>query len=118
MFARILRPNKSEGTIGLFLPAVLVPFSVAVQCVADWEKRKKFPMHRPTPLKTVSRLVPNLIRCWPLRHGRLLVALFLASIALSPMARAVNPPPDGGYPNGNTAEGDNALFSNSTNGGG
>src|SRR5205823_13682835 len=30
--------------------------------------------------------------------------------ALSPAARAVNPAPDGGYPGGNTAEGDDALF--------
>ena len=29
-------------------------------------------------------------------------------------AQAVNPPPDGGYPNGNTAEGDNALFNLTT----
>ena len=28
-----------------------------------------------------------------------------------PLARAVIPPPDGGYPNQNTAEGDDALFS-------
>src|SRR5437660_10577721 len=39
-------------------------------------------------------------------------ALFaLACFALSPSARAVDPPPDGGYPNANTAEGDSALFS-------
>jgi hypothetical protein len=30
-------------------------------------------------------------------------------IALSPIAQAVSPPPDGGYPGGNTAEGQNAL---------
>ena len=29
---------------------------------------------------------------------------------------AVNPPPDGGYPLGNTAEGDDALFSLTANG--
>ena len=29
-------------------------------------------------------------------------------------ARAVSPPPDGGYPNGNTAEGEDALFSLTT----
>ena len=29
-------------------------------------------------------------------------------------ARAVVPPPDGGYPNGNTAEGEDALFSLTT----
>ena len=34
----------------------------------------------------------------------------LACFALSPTALAVNPPPDGGYPGGNTAEGDDALF--------
>ena len=32
------------------------------------------------------------------------------SLALSPMAQAVSPAPDGGYPGSNTAEGDNALF--------
>jgi uncharacterized coiled-coil protein SlyX len=35
----------------------------------------------------------------------------LASFAFSPVARAVTPAPDGGYPNGNTAEGEDALFS-------
>ncbi len=39
------------------------------------------------------------------------LALILAGFALSPRARAVDPPPDGGYPNQNTAEGENALFS-------
>jgi hypothetical protein len=34
----------------------------------------------------------------------------LAFITLSPTARAVDPPPDGGYPNQNTAEGEDALF--------
>ncbi|MGH9893918.1 MAG: hypothetical protein ACREA0_18425 [bacterium] len=34
--------------------------------------------------------------------------------ALSPTARAVNPPPDGGYPGNNTAVGDAALSSLTT----
>ena len=38
-------------------------------------------------------------------------------VALSPTAQAVVPPPDGGYPNFNTAEGQNALFSLSTGSG-
>jgi uncharacterized coiled-coil protein SlyX len=38
-------------------------------------------------------------------------ALVLACLAVSPLARAVIPAPDGGYPGANTAEGDNALFS-------
>src|SRR5882672_8264475 len=39
------------------------------------------------------------------------VAVVLACFAISPMAQAVVPPPDGGYPGGNTAEGQSALFS-------
>jgi hypothetical protein len=46
---------------------------------------------------------------------RLLIAIALALVyfALSPTPNAfgVSPPPDGGYFNGNTAEGENALFS-------
>jgi len=42
----------------------------------------------------------------------------LTSLALftSPNAFGVSPPPDGGYPGGNTAEGQNALFSLTTGG--
>lgn len=48
----------------------------------------------------------------PLRRGVLLVPLALACFALSPTPNAfgVSPAPDGGYPNGNTAEGFNPLF--------
>ena len=41
----------------------------------------------------------------------LLIALVLGCFALSPAARALDPQPDGGYPNENTAEGDGALQS-------
>jgi len=44
------------------------------------------------------------------------VAIVLACFELSPGAQAVLPPPDGGYPGGNTAEGQNALFSRTTGG--
>src|SRR6476659_7410279 len=52
----------------------------------------------------------------PLRCGLLLIPLALACFALAPAARAALPPPtpDGGYPNGNTAEGAGALFSLTT----
>ena len=43
-----------------------------------------------------------------------LVALTLGCFALSPTVWAVDPPWDGGYPNGNTAEGKDALFSLTT----
>jgi hypothetical protein len=42
------------------------------------------------------------------------VTLALAWFALSPTAQAVTPAPDGSYPNSNTAEGFDALFSLST----
>ena len=41
-----------------------------------------------------------------------LICLFTATcLTLTPAALAVDPPPDGGYPNGNTAEGEDALLS-------
>jgi uncharacterized coiled-coil protein SlyX len=40
----------------------------------------------------------------------LLIPLLLACFALPPAAQAVIPPPDGGYPGGNTAEGEAALL--------
>jgi hypothetical protein len=50
------------------------------------------------------------------RRGFLLlpIAIALTWFALSPVARAVSPAPDGGYPNFNTAEGDFALNALST----
>src|SRR6266853_1833850 len=39
------------------------------------------------------------------------ILLTLACFGLLPKAQAVSPAPDGGYPGGNTAEGDDALFS-------
>jgi endosialidase-like protein len=47
---------------------------------------------------------------------RLLVACTLTCFALSPSTRAVLPAPNGGYPGGNTAEGQSALFSLTTGG--
>jgi hypothetical protein len=40
----------------------------------------------------------------------ILTLLFLCLAAIEPNAQAVSPPPDGGYPGGNTAEGQNALL--------
>ena len=45
-----------------------------------------------------------------------LVALGLACFGPSPAVQAVTPPPDGGYPGGNTAEGQAALLSLTTGG--
>ena len=53
---------------------------------------------------------------WPWRRGILFIALALALawLAFPRTARAVRPPPDGGYANQNTAEGQDALFSLTT----
>ena len=42
------------------------------------------------------------------------ITFTLAAFAVQPIAEAVVPPPDGGYPGFNTAEGQNALFSRTT----
>src|SRR5213592_950707 len=68
------------------------------------------PLRRSLPVK---QQLPRSQTIWIIR-GVLLIPLALAWSALSPLAQAVDPPPDGGYPNGNTAEGDNALFSLTT----
>jgi hypothetical protein len=44
----------------------------------------------------------------------ILLALVSACFVLSPATFAVDRPPDGGYPNQNTAEGEDALFSLTT----
>ena len=50
------------------------------------------------------------------RCGLLLVSLLLTCFALPQRTQAVVPAPDGGYPGGNTAEGQSALFSLTTGG--
>ena len=59
-------------------------------------------MNHPIQLKTIPPL---------------LIALALLGFALLPGAQAVFPPPDGGYPGFNTAEGQHALFSLTTGAG-
>jgi hypothetical protein len=56
------------------------------------------------PTKTKHSLVRNCINRSPLRRGFFLIAL--TSFALSPAARAVDPPPDEGYANQNNTTGD------------
>src|SRR5213083_821213 len=57
--------------------------------------------------------LPRVQPIWIIR-GFLLIPLVLAWFALSPSTRAVLPAPDGGYANQNTAEGTDALFSNTS----
>jgi hypothetical protein len=54
-------------------------------------------------MKTITKFIYNAFAVVTLSIG-----------ALAPNAFGVSPPPDGGYPGFNTAEGDNALFSVTT----
>ena len=58
--------------------------------------------------------VKRRISCPLLRTRFLLIAIALASLDLLSLVQAVSPPPDGGYVNFTTAEGQNALFSLTT----
>jgi hypothetical protein len=96
--------RRRTASPGRFFPS----FRSAVAGLTTGRK-KKDTMNPSIQFKTT---VPNnLIRHLPLVRAFLLIALVLGGFALSQTARAVSPAPDGGYPNGNTAEGDDALFS-------
>jgi len=69
-------------------------------------------MNRSTPLADEISSAVTAISRPSLRVGLLVLAL--AWFAPSRTAPAVSPPPDGGYPGSNTAEGTDALFSNTT----
>jgi len=49
-------------------------------------------------------------------RNSILILMLIIGLGLLPRARAVIPAPDGGYPGGNTAEGQTALFSLTTGG--
>jgi hypothetical protein len=51
-----------------------------------------------------------------IQASSVLITILIASVAFSGDARAVSPPPDGGYPGGNTAEGQSALLGLTTGG--
>jgi hypothetical protein len=57
--------------------------------------------------------LPRTPATWIIR-GFVFIAFALAWFELAPTTQAVVPAPDGGYPNQNTAEGDEALFSLTT----
>jgi hypothetical protein len=66
-------------------------------------------------IMTTLRLIRSVNRL-PLRLGLLLIPLVFVCMGLLPQAQAVTPAPDGGYPGGNTAEGQTALLSLTTGG--
>ena len=58
---------------------------------------------------TMNILIKTLVDCPLLRSSFVLTSAALACFGLLSLAQAVSPPPDGGYPGGNTAEGQLAL---------
>jgi len=62
-------------------------------------------------MKTTTSTISNLINNSLLRCAFIIMPFVLMCVATLPGARAVSPPPDGGYPGGNTAEGTDALLS-------
>jgi hypothetical protein len=84
---------------------------------AQLEKEEMPNMYPPIqPKNTMTLSVKDSISRSPLQCGLFLKAFAIACFALSPVVRAVDPPPDGGYPGANTAEGTDALFSLATGG--
>jgi hypothetical protein len=71
-------------------------------------------MNRLTPVRISIRSAGSLVSRSPSQNGFLVGILVLACFAITPRVQAVYPPPDGGYPNNNTAEGTGALFNLTT----
>jgi hypothetical protein len=80
---------------------------IAVNAVrqSNFNKKQKMKTKNMTTLHVRKSIGPECFR------GFLLIPIALCCFALSPAAQAVlpAPPPDGGYPGNNTAEGQNAL---------
>jgi Chaperone of endosialidase len=62
-------------------------------------------------MKTITLTLSSAINHSVLRWTLILIQLVLMCVVVVPRAGAVTPPPDGGYPGFNTAEGDSALQS-------
>jgi len=60
-------------------------------------------------MKTITLTLSSAINHSVLRWTLILIQLVLMCVVVLPRAGAVTPPPDGGYPGFNTAEGDSAL---------
>jgi len=74
------------------------------------EKRRKQSSFNKRKNMTTLRSIKSMARS-PSRFALVLISLVLACFTLPERVHAVSPAPDGGYPNGNTAEGQNALHS-------
>ena len=78
------------------------PFRIATRSAARQPQQNKHPMNKRN-LSLAANSPSNKLR------RKLLCVLGSICVASSPTVRAVDPLPDGGHPNYNTAEGDGAL---------
>ena len=65
-------------------------------------------------MKPTTSTISNAVNASLLRRALMFIPFVLMCVTCLLEAQAVSPAPDGGYPNGNTAEGQNALLSLST----
>jgi hypothetical protein len=80
------------------------------------EQQRKRKTYKPeiTAMKTIISSHHSLLTIFSSQPRLSLIALTLAAFAFVQSGEAVNPPPDGGYAGGNTAEGQNALLNLTT----
>jgi hypothetical protein len=80
------------------------------------EQQRKRKPYKPeiTAMKTIISSHHSLLTIFSSQPRLSLIALTLAAFAFVQSGEAVNPPPDGGYAGGNTAEGQNALLNLTT----
>src|SRR5439155_1139193 len=82
------------------------------RCSRSHRKRRIIMNHSVPLTKPPSRIIRLL--SWLARRGILPTVLAVVCFVLAPLARAIDPPPGGGYPGGNTANGFDALTFNTT----
>ena len=91
--------SETNGAVTLMVDCEAAPEGFVLTCARSIRQTARL---RSNPMKN---LYPR---------TKLTSLLAATCLALVPPALAVDPPPDGGYPGNNTAEGDDALFSLTT----
>src|SRR4029077_2507363 len=97
-----MQRTPADGFSGLTGPWAHGPFVSLRWFISFWHCLVEGKKGRISPMKTAIPLSVSM--------------LVLACFALPQRVQAISPPPDGGYPGGNTAEGHNALCSLTTGG--
>jgi Chaperone of endosialidase len=111
-FSKLASPNRSGSGEGPLLPDVSSPLSdLQLAGLSIGRKKKGQIMYPSIKVRTTTPPASNSKIHSFLRRALFFVPALFVCFALSPIARALVPPPDGGYLSGNTAEGTGALSS-------